>query len=103
MSIVTIILDNKQFKLACSEESKAKIESLAEKLDNSISDIKKSNPTASFELAVIITALSLMDDKNSKVQESGGEVLKQANSDFQKSLSAISSELKTVAKKLENC
>jgi cell division protein ZapA (FtsZ GTPase activity inhibitor) len=96
-------LDNKQFRLSCSEDSKAKIESLAEKLDYFVSDIKKGNPSASFELALIIAALDLMDDKNSRAQESGGEALKQANSDFQKSLSSIFSELKTVAKKLENC
>lgn len=101
MPIVTIKLDNKEFRLACSEDSKAKIESLAEKLDYFISDIRKGNPNASFELSLIIAALGLMDEKNSKAQESGGDVLKQANADFQKTLSSIFSELQSLDSKLQ--
>lgn len=103
MSIVTITLDNKHFKLSCPEESRIKLESLAEKLDYAIEDTKKNNPAASFELALVITALSLVDDKLSKSQATGGEVLEKADSDFQKLLSSVSSELKVVAKKIENC
>jgi cell division protein ZapA (FtsZ GTPase activity inhibitor) len=102
MSIVTITLNNKQFKLSCPEESRGKLESLAEKLDCAIEDTKSSNPTASFELALIITALGLVDDTTSQEQKTGGEVLEKANSDFQKLLSSVSLELKTVAKKFEN-
>lgn len=101
MPIVTIALDNKEFKLACSEDSKAKIESLAEKLDYSIADIRKGNPSASFELSLIIAALGLMDDKNAKTQESGGDALKKANVDFQKSLSSVFSELQALESKLQ--
>tara|TARA_B110000503_G_scaffold62362_1_gene98787 strand:- start:7726 stop:8037 length:312 start_codon:yes stop_codon:yes gene_type:complete len=103
MSIVTITLNNKKFKLSCPEESKEKLESLAEKLDCVIDDTKKANPNASFELALIITALGLIDDTTSREQKTGGEVLEKANSDFQKILSIVSLELKTVAKKIENC
>ncbi|MDP4709092.1 MAG: cell division protein ZapA [Rickettsiaceae bacterium] len=103
MSIVTITLNNKQFKLSCPEESKDKLESLADKLDCAIQDTKSSNPAASFELALIITALGLINDTTSQEQKTGGEVLEKANADFQKLLSSLSLELKTVAKKIENC
>jgi cell division protein ZapA (FtsZ GTPase activity inhibitor) len=103
MSIVTITLASKKFQLSCSEESRAKVESLAEKLDNAIEDTRSSNPSASFELALVITALGLIDYKHTKSQETGGEVLKQADNEFQKILSSVESELKIVAKKIESC
>jgi hypothetical protein len=53
-------------------------------------------------LSLIITALGLVDDTTSQEQKTGGEVLEKANSDFQKLLSSVSLELKTVAKKFEN-
>lgn len=100
MSIVTITLANKHFKLACSEESKPHIEKLAEKLDLELDDASKSNPSASFEMLLVMTALSLMDDKQSKATESGGELLKKADLDQQKLLTSIFEELKIVAKKV---
>ncbi len=100
MSIVTITLANKHFKLACSEESKPHIEKLAEKLDLELDDTSKSNPSASFEMLLVMTALSLMDDKQSKATESGGELLKKAGLDQQKLLTSIFEELKIVAKKV---
>ncbi len=103
MSIITITLDNKNFKLSCSEDSKKQIELLAEKLDYAIEDTKKNNPAASFELALVITALGLINDKLSKSEETAGDVLKNANSDFQKLLTSVFSELNLVAEKLEKC
>ncbi|MDG1436223.1 MAG: cell division protein ZapA [Rickettsiaceae bacterium] len=103
MSIVTITLGNKNFQLSCSEASRPKVESLAEKLDHALEDTKTNNPTASFELALVITALGLIDNKQSKLQETGGEVLEQANQDFQKILASVESELKNIAKKVETC
>lgn len=103
MSIVTIKLGSKNFQLSCSEESRAKVESLAEKLDSALESTKCNNPSASFELALVITALGLIDNKHSKFQETGGEVLEQANTEFQKILSSVESELKSVAEKVENC
>jgi cell division protein ZapA (FtsZ GTPase activity inhibitor) len=99
MSIVTITLAGKPFKLACPEESKQHIEMLAEKLDLELADVSKGNPSASFELALVIASLGLMDEKQSKAKESGGEALKKANADNQKQLSSIFEELKIVANK----
>jgi cell division protein ZapA (FtsZ GTPase activity inhibitor) len=99
MSILTITLAGKPFKLACPEESRSHIEMLAEKLDLELDDVSKGNPSASFELMLVMSALSLMDDKQSKAKESGGKALEKANADSQKQLSSIFEELKIVANK----
>lgn len=99
MSIITITLANKHFNLACSEESKPHIEQLAEKLDIELSDVAKGNPSASFEMLLVMTSLGLMDDKESKAKESAGEILEKANLDHEKQLSSIFEELKIVANK----
>jgi cell division protein ZapA len=103
MSIVTITLCDKNFQLSCKEENKSKLLSLAEKLDSVMGDIRKNNLSASFELTLIIAALSLIDDKNANEQKTAGEILEKSEQEFQKLLSSIDLELKTVAKKIENC
>jgi len=99
MSIVTITLAGKHFKLACSEESKPHIEKLAEKLDLDLGDVAKGNPSASFEMLLVMTALGLMNDKQSKAKESGGEILEKADLDQEKQITSIFDELKLVVTK----
>jgi cell division protein ZapA (FtsZ GTPase activity inhibitor) len=103
MSIVTITLSNRDFKLFCPEENHTELNSLAEKLDLEINKIKQTNPSASFELSLVMLALNLLDNKQKHLALEGGEILKDANTDFQIVLSSIFDELKTVAKKLEKC
>ena len=99
MSIVTITLAGRDFKLACSEESKPHIIKLAEKLDLELGEVSKGNPSASFEMLLVMTSLSLMDEKHSKTKESGGEVLVKAESDHQRQLISVYDELKHLANK----
>lgn len=99
MSIVTITLAERSFKLSCSEDSKPHIEKLAEKLDLELSEMSKGNPSASFEMLLVMTSLGLMDEKHSKTKESGGEALTKAEGDHQKQLSSVFDELKNVANK----
>ena len=103
MSIVTITLSNRDVKLSCPEENHTELNSLAEKLDLEINKIKQTNPSASFELLLVMLALNLVDNKQKQLNLEGGEILKDANKDFQIVLSSIFDELKTVAKKLEQC
>ena len=102
MSIVTITLNGKEFTLSCSEESKDKLLMLSLKLDSEIREIATVNKHSSFELLLVMTALKHMDQRHSQIQASGGEILETANLDFQKQLSSIFSELKIIAKKVEN-
>lgn len=99
MSIVTITLAGRNFKLFCSEDSKSHIEKLAEKLDLELGEMSKGNPSASFELLLVMTSLGLMDERHSKTKESGGEALIKAEDDHQKQLSSVFDELKNVANK----
>ena len=99
MSIVTITLAERNFKLSCSEDSKSHIEKLAEKLDLELNEMSKGNASASFEMLLVMTALGLMDEKHSKTKESGGEALEKAEGDHQKQLASVFDELKNVANK----
>ncbi|GAB4162245.1 MAG: cell division protein ZapA [Rickettsiaceae bacterium] len=103
MSIVTITINNKDFKLSCAEESKSRVMQLAEKLDMEIREMADANKNASFELLLLITALGLMDYKESEIKLTGGEAIEKANQDFQKQLSSIFSKLTVVADKVKNC
>ena len=101
MSIVTIVLSGKDFKLACSEASKDRLVMLSQKLDTEIKEMAAANQYASLELLLVMIALKHLDQRQSQMQLSGGEVLESANLDFQQQLSSIFSELKIVAEKLE--
>ena len=102
MSIVTITLNSKEFKLSCSEESKDKLLMLSSKLDSEIREMATVNKHSSLELLLVMMALKHMDQRHSQMQISEGEILETANLDFQKQLSSIFSELKTIAKKVEH-
>ena len=101
MSIVTIILNGKDFKLSCPQESKDKLVMLSQKLDTEIKEMAAANQYASLELLLVMMALKHIGQRQSQMQVSGGEVLESANKDFQQQLSSIFSELKIVAEKLE--
>ena len=101
MSIVTITLSNRDFKLYCPEESHAELYSLAAKLDNEINKVRQANPSASFELLLVMVALNLLDNKQKQANLEAGDIAKETNEDFQVLLSSIFNELKVVAEKLE--
>lgn len=100
MSIITIILAGRKFKLACSDESISYIEKLSERLDSELNIISKDNPSASFEMLLVMTSLSLMDEKYSKVKELGGEALIRVERERYKQFVSIFNELKSIAKKI---
>jgi cell division protein ZapA (FtsZ GTPase activity inhibitor) len=101
MSIVTITLSNRDFKLYCPEESHAELYSLATKLDNEINKVRQANPSASFELLLVMVALNLLDNKQKQANLEAEDIAKETNEDFQVLLSSIFNELKVVAEKLE--
>jgi cell division protein ZapA (FtsZ GTPase activity inhibitor) len=101
MSIVTISLGNRDFKLFCPAENHSQLHHLAEKLDLELNKIKQSNPSASFELTLVMFALSLLEDKKKSTNLDEKELVKEAKEDFQAILSSVFAELKQVAKILE--
>lgn len=102
MSIVTITINNKNFNLSCSEDSKERILILAEKLDTDLREMSETNKYASFELLLVMEALKLMDLKQSNIELSGGEALNNITQDFEKQLSTIFNELETVSSKVKH-
>ena len=101
MSIVTITLNNRTFKLSCPEESHTELHSLAKELDNEINKIRQANPSASFELLLVMVALNLLDNKQKQVNLKAQHIVEEVNEDIQILLSSIFNELKVVAEKLE--
>lgn len=101
MSIVTITLSNRDFKLYCPEESHAELYSLAAQLDSEINKVRQANPSASFELLLVMVALNLLDNKQKQANLEAEDIAKETNEDFQLLLSSIFNELKVVAEKLE--
>ena len=101
MSIVTITLSNRDFKLYCPEESHAELYSLAAQLDSEINKVRQANPSASFELLLVMVALNLLNNKQKQANLEAEGVAKEVNEDFKILLSSIFNELKVVAEKLE--
>lgn len=101
MSIVTIKVNNKNFDLYCPEENKATLIRVAEKLNNEIDNMRKANPSASFELLLVMTALKLQDDKISQPDQGGASMLEDVNREFQSLLGSISGQLQTVMSKIK--
>jgi cell division protein ZapA (FtsZ GTPase activity inhibitor) len=102
MSIITINLAKRSFNLECPQENAPYLLALAEKLDNQLKQIMATNPTATFDLALVITCLRLLDDKQSNLVEKEGVALEEATRDFQASLTSVDSELKRLLEKVHN-
>ena len=98
---ITITLSNKHFQLSCTEESKPVLEAMVKKLDDAIEITRNNNPHASFELALVIAALRLMDDKHSKSTREDIVLLEKENSELKELLSLVFSALEGIATKIE--
>ncbi len=103
MSLVTITLGNKSFQLAVSEESKKEVEDLTSRLNDTLTQIRTANPSASFELLMVILALSLqkeVQDLSSKVARGSGSQPLYEEEKFAETLSTIATYLENLAKKI---
>jgi cell division protein ZapA len=103
MSIVTITLNNKNFQLSCSDGSEEQLYALANELNNKIIEVKHGNPSASSELLLVMTALSIQDQVrilSSKLNKITG--IKDNNEDekFAETLTTIAGYLENLAKKI---
>ena len=103
MSIITINLNNKNFQLSCNEGSEEQLYSLASRLNEKIIEIKRANPTASFELLLVMTALSIQDqvqNMSSKLGKLSAEKNHEEEEEFARTLSTIAGYLENLAKKI---
>jgi cell division protein ZapA len=96
-------LNNKSFQLACSPDSENQLRGLAEEIDRQLSKMKASNPSASFELLLVMTALSQQDrisTLESKLGATPDEIEVTNNSEFADTLSTIAGYLENLAQKI---
>jgi len=102
MSIVTIILAGRKFKLSCSNESQQYVEKLAEKLGLLLAKMAKENKSASFEMLLVMISLGLMDEKYSKTEISSENALTKVEIDHQEQLASIFNSLTNIASKFDD-
>lgn len=103
MSIVTIILNNKNFQLYCNDGEEEELLILADTLNKKIFEIKNASPTASSELLLVMIALSLQAElKNllKKINDMDYSKVHNNNQEFSETLSTIAGYLENLAKKI---
>lgn len=103
MSLVTITLGNKNFQLAVSDEAKIELDNLTSKLNDTLMQIRTANPSASFDLLMVILALSLQEqvkDLSQKVAKIDGGQVPHEGEEFAATLSTIAGYLENLAKKI---
>lgn len=104
MSIVTVIINNKNFQLACGDGEEEQLHNLAAQVNAKIAEIKKASPLASNELLLIMTALSLQEQLQNSLPNSNKLVTEKANNAEEKlaeTLTTIAGYLETLAQKIE--
>ncbi|WP_341764661.1 cell division protein ZapA [Candidatus Tisiphia endosymbiont of Beris chalybata] len=104
MSLVTITLGSKTFQLACNEGSEQELTILGIKLNERIVQIKKANLSASFELLLVMAALSLEEEaqslNNQITNASSNKIPLKQEEQLAETLSTIASYLENLAKKI---
>ncbi len=99
MSIITININNKNFRLSCAEGVENDIHNLASELDKRVIECKNISHNASFELLLVLVCLSLQDElSNAKSMLSKIDNDKFQNDEEEK----LSETLMTIAGYLEN-
>lgn len=103
MSIVTITLNNKNFQLSCDDGAEEQLKNLGVSLSSRMLEIKRANSSASFELLLVMAALSIQDQLESVTAKFGhNEVNKNSGEEeqFAETLSTIAQYLENLAKKI---
>ena len=104
MSIVTVTLGNKSFQLYCNSGEEEELLSLAAKLNNKITEIKLVNPTASFELLLVMSALNSqaeLSNLTNKLEKTTLQKNPQDEEKFAETLTTIAGYLENLARKME--
>ncbi|MGC0371761.1 MAG: hypothetical protein DGJ47_000461 [Rickettsiaceae bacterium] len=96
MSVITIGINNKKFTLSCSAENHKRLLESAAKLDSDVKEIIANNKHISFEFALVMTALQLMDFKNKDIKITGGEAVAKIESEHQNQLKEVSHALSKI-------
>ena len=69
MQIVTIKIADRIFKLQCSAEGKEKLVAMGNTLNKYVQNNLDQSPRAGFDLALVMAALQILDEKDSEVSK----------------------------------
>jgi len=103
MSIVTITLNNKNFQLVCNDGSESQLIELASALNARIAEVKIANPSSSFELLLVMSALSLQEQTqnlSAKLGKANDPKSGDEEEKFAETLSTIALYLENLAQKI---
>lgn len=105
MTIVTITLNNKNFKLYCNDGSEESLYSLATIVSDKMALLKSANQSTTFELLLVLTALSLQEEINNLQDKSASHALEPTvdsneRAQFAETLSSIATYLENLARKI---
>lgn len=106
MPIITISLNNRDYQLSCSEESKKSLQNLADKINQKIINIKQNNNLATPELLLAMNSLMMqaeIDELNQRLLKlSNANVnINQDNSDnYRKIIEDFENYLQLMIKKI---
>ena len=96
MSVVTITLQGKKFDLYCQAKDQNALFGLAEKLNQEISRMRLANPSASFELLLVMIALNFQNERqisNSPSANNHQDLLKTIHDKLELTAAAIERDL----------
>ena len=103
MSIVTITLNNKNFQLSCDAGAEEQLKNLGESLNSRMLEMKRANSSASFELLLVMAALSIQDQLESITTKFGkvnGNKNNNEDEQLRETLITIAQYLENLAKKI---
>jgi cell division protein ZapA (FtsZ GTPase activity inhibitor) len=103
MPIVTITLNNKNFKLFCNDGSEELLHSLATTINDKMMQLKTTNQSAPFELLLILTTLSLQQEIHNLQDRLGSSEVDNDHNEreqFAETLSSIATYLESLAQKI---
>lgn len=101
MAVVTIVINNKPYQIACSDGQEEKVQKAANSIADQISELKRASRSAPIDLLLVMTALGLQDEVFSlreKLARVGGPVAEDEK--VAETLSTIAGYIETIAQKM---
>ncbi len=101
MAVVTIVINNKPYQIACGDGQEEKVQKAASSISEKISQLKSSSSSAPIDLLLVMIALGLQDEVASLREKlaSGGTPVAE-DEKVAETLSTIAGYIETIAQKM---
>jgi cell division protein ZapA (FtsZ GTPase activity inhibitor) len=100
MAVVTIVINGKNFQIACNDGDERRLESAAFALNDKVGQLKSGSPQASTDLLLIMCALGLQDEVATLKSKLDKDVSAKDDEQVAQTLSTIAGYLEGLAKKI---